>query len=162
MPSRAADIVQNYRTCELSTLSKDGAPSTWPLCARYLPDGRFLLTTSIGMPQKAFNIRRDARVSLLFSEPTGSGVQGPGALLVQGSARCDDRIVSDVSAIPEVAQYFVETIFARQPSGTFMSSFVGRRLFWPYYMRLLIYVTPERWLYWPERDGGAEPQEVTP
>jgi hypothetical protein len=33
-----------------------------------------LITTSIAFPQKAFNIRRDARVALLFSDPTGSGL----------------------------------------------------------------------------------------
>ena len=31
-----------------------------------------------------------------------------------------------------------------------------------YYMRLLIYVTPERMLYWPTRDFTIDPQEVTP
>ena len=39
------------------------------------------MTTSIGLPQKAFNIRRNPQVSLSFSEPTGSGVAKPGAVL---------------------------------------------------------------------------------
>ncbi len=29
------------------------------------------------MPQKAFNIRRNPKVSLLFSEPMGSGIAQP-------------------------------------------------------------------------------------
>ena len=82
IPADAEAILRRYRTCEFTTFGKDGAPSTWPLCARWLPDGRFLLTTSIGLPQKAFNIRRNPQVSLSFSEPTGSGVSKPGAVLV--------------------------------------------------------------------------------
>jgi hypothetical protein len=58
MPSGAADSIVNYRTCEFTILSRDGLPHTWPVCPRLLNDGRFLLTTSIGLPEKAFNIRR--------------------------------------------------------------------------------------------------------
>lgn len=160
LPSDAALILRRYRTCEFTTFMKDGTPNTWPLCARWLDDGRFLLTTSIGFPQKAFNIRRNPRVSLSFSDPTGSGVTHPGAVLVQGRAVCDDRIVTDPSTIPELEAYFRETIFARQPAGKLMSSWLGRRLMDQYYMRLLIYVTPERVVYWPTRDFTAEPQEL--
>lgn len=49
---------------------------------RLLDDGRFLLCTSIGLPQKVFNIRRNPKVSLLFSEPTGSDVTVPDAVLI--------------------------------------------------------------------------------
>jgi hypothetical protein len=96
--SAAVEIIDRYFTCEFTTLSRDGSPVTWPVSPRLLADGRFLLTTSIGMPQKAFNIRRNPKVSLLFSEPTGSGVSTPGAVLVQGDATAEDRIVTDVSA----------------------------------------------------------------
>ena len=57
-------------------------------------------------------------------------------------------------------RYFRETIFARQPSGKFMSSFLGRLFFDWYYMRLLIYVTPQRIHYWPGRDFAAAPQLI--
>lgn len=159
-PAPALDIVRRYRTCELTTINKDGSPITWPLCARLLPDGRFLLTTSIGLPQKAFNIRRNPKVSLLFSEPRGSGIGQPGAVLIQGTATADDRIVSDMGSIPELADYFAEKIFARQPAGKFMSSWLGRRLVWPYYMRVLIYVTPQSACYWPNRNPATEPTRL--
>lgn len=160
LPEEAGRIVRRYRTCEFSTLGKDGTPITWPLCARWLDDGRFLLTTGIGLPQKALNLRRNPKVSLLFSEPRGSGVARPGAVLVQGRASCEDRIVSDPSAVPELEVYFRENIFARQPAGKFMSSWLGRKIFDWYYLRLLIYVTPERFHYWPERDFAAAPQRI--
>ena len=92
------DVIDNYFTCEFTTLSRDGSPVTWPVTPRLLEDGRFLLTTSIGLPQKAFNIRRNPKVSMLFSEPKGSGVAEPGAVLIQGDATAEDRIVTDVSS----------------------------------------------------------------
>jgi hypothetical protein len=156
----ALDIVKRYRTCELTTIGRNGTPDTWPLCARLLDDGRFLLTTSIGLPQKAFNIRRNPKVSLLFSEPRGSGVIAPGAVLIQGTATAEDRIVSDPSNVPELESYLVENIFARQPAGKMWSSWIGRRMMWPYYMRILIYVTPTRVAHWPDRDFAAAPQTI--
>jgi Pyridoxamine 5'-phosphate oxidase len=159
VPAAALDIINDYFTCEFTTLSRDGSPQTWPVAPRLLADGCLLLTTSIGMPQKAFNIRRNPKVSLLFSEPKGSGIAEPGAVLIQGDATADDRIVTDMSSDPGLAAW-LQTLSARQPAGAFMSSWVGRRLFWPYYMRILIYVTPRRALYWPTRDFASAPKEL--
>ena len=89
----------------------------------------------------------------------GSGIPEPEAVLIQGNATADDRIVTDMSSDPELAA-LLETFFARQPSGAFMSSWIGRRLFWSYYMRILIYVTPRRALYWPTRDFACAPEEL--
>lgn len=160
LPDSALEILRSYRTCELTTIGKDGMPNTVPLCARLLDDGRFLITTSIGLPQKAFNIRRNPRVSLLFSEPRASGVKQPGAVLVQGNATAEDRIVTDPSSVPELATFFVENIFARQPAGKMWSSWIGQRMMWPYYMRILIYVTPTGIRYWPSRDFASAPQTI--
>jgi hypothetical protein len=83
------DIIENYYTCELTTLSRDGSPQTWLVTRRLLTDGRLLFTTSIGLSQKAFNVRRNPQVSLLFSEPTGSGAA--------------DDIVTGMSSDPDLA-----------------------------------------------------------
>ena len=100
MSGDALDIINDYFTCEFTTLSRDGSPQTWPVSPRLLADGRLLLTTSIGLPQKAFNVRRNPKVSLLFSEPTGSGIKQPGAVLIQGDATSEDRIVTDPLSEP--------------------------------------------------------------
>lgn len=159
MSASALDIIDNYFTCEFTTLSRDGCPVTWPVTPRRLDDGRFLATTSIGLPQKAFNIRRSPKVSMLFSEPMGSGVAEPGAVLIQGDATAEDRIVTDVTSDPNLTA-LMETVSRRQPAGAFWSSSIGRRLMWPYYLRLLIYVTPRRALLWPTRDFTSAPQEL--
>ena len=119
MSSAALDIIDKYFTCEFTTLSRDGSPQTWPVMPRLLTDGRFLVTTSIGLPQKAFNIRRNPKVSLLFSEPIGSGVTEPGAVLIQGDATAEDRIVTDMSSDPDLAA-LMETIAKRQPAGAIL------------------------------------------
>jgi hypothetical protein len=118
-----------------------------------------LLTTSIGLPQKAYNIRRNPKVSLLFSEPTGSGITEPGAVLLQGDPSAEDRIVTDASSDPDLAALF-QTVATRQPAGNLWSSWLGRRLFWSYYLRILIYVTPRRALLWPTRDFTRPPDEL--
>ena len=159
MPTTFLDIIDKYFTCEFTTLSRDGSPVTWPVTPRLLEDGRFLVTTSIGLPQKAYNIRRNPKVSMLFSEPKGSGIAEPGAVLIQGDANSDDRIVTTISSDPDLVA-LSETVIRRQPAGSFWSSWLGRRLMWPYYMRLLIYVTPRRAVFWPDRDFASSPEEL--
>jgi len=153
------DVIDNYFTCEFTTLARDGSPVTWPVTPRLLEDGRFLLTTSIGLPQKAFNIRRNPKVGMLFSEPTGSGVAEPGAVLIAGDATAEDPIVSDVSSDKDLAA-LLETLVIRQPAGALWSSWLGKRMWWSYYMRILIHVTPRRAWFWPSRDFAASPEEL--
>ena len=95
----------------------------------------------------------------MFSEPTGSGITEPGAVLIQGDATAEDRIVTDMSSDPDLAA-LMETIAKRQPAGAIWSSSLGRRIWWSYYMRILIYVIPRRALFWPTRDFTGAPQEL--
>jgi hypothetical protein len=153
----ATAIIQNYRTCEFTTVFRDGVPQSWPVSSLLLPDGRFLLCTSIGFPQKAFNVRRNPKVSLLFSEPAGSGLNGAGAVLICGDAVADDRIIADMRTVPELGE-LTRIVMERQPSSKFMNSPVGRRMFPSYYWRLAIYVTPVQAFFWPTRDFATAPQ----
>ncbi|MET1075547.1 MAG: pyridoxamine 5'-phosphate oxidase family protein [Umezawaea sp.] len=133
-----AATVAAHRTCELSTLAKDGTPVTWPVSTVLNPGGTFTLTTSLGFPQKAFNIRRDGRVALLFSDPTGSGLDDPPQVLVQGTATCPDEIVTTPG---DLADYWA-VLFERQPSSrAYLTPLVRPLVDW-YYLRLVITVTP--------------------
>jgi hypothetical protein len=159
MPGGALDIINDYFTCEFTTFARDGSPVTWPVTPLLLDDGRFFLTTSIGLPQKAFNIRRNPKVSMLFSEPKGSGVTEPGAVLIQGQATADDRIVTDASSDRDFSE-IMNTYTTRQPASALWSSWLGKRMWWSYYMRILIYVTPRRAWFWPTRDFASAPEEL--
>jgi len=151
-------VFREFRTCEMSTLARDGSPITWPTLPFWRPDeGRFLITTSIGLPHKAFNIRRNPRVSLLFSNPTASGLTNPPAVLVQGDAEAPDEVVTSVEGFEDE----VRRVFRRQPaSGFYSSNPITRYLFDWYYMRLTIYVSPRRILWWPGGDFERSPLEV--
>ncbi len=157
VPGGIAAVFREFRTCELTTLAKDGTPVTWPTEPFFEPqNGRFLITTSIGMPQKAFNIRRNPRVSLLFSTPTGSGLVDPPTVLVQGDARVSEEILT---AYKGEAAEFGRIAFARQPAAELYSrNRLLRFLFDWYYMRLFIYVTPCRILWWENGDQNQTPQ----
>lgn len=154
-----SEIIREYRTCEFTTVSRDGSPQTWPVVPLLLADGRFLIATSVGLPQKALNIRRNPKVSLLFSEPAGSHIAKPGAVLIQGDATAEDRIVTDIASKPDLAA-LAETVLRRQPAGSFMASRLGRRLFPHYHLRILIRVTPQRAYFWPVRDFARAPRRI--
>ena len=152
-------MLSRFLCCEVSTLTPDGAPLTWPAVALYLPErGQFVLSTSIGFPVKALNLRRDPRVSLLFSDATGSGLTDPPHVLVQGHALVSDDVLTwggdltahwaRVNALQPMSRYFTRTPMVRW--------FMGF-----YYQRLLIHITPDRIRWWPTTDT-LTPGEATP
>jgi hypothetical protein len=157
-PPEVERVFTEFRTCEFSTLARDGTPITWPLITLWQPEEqRFVLTTSIGLPNKAFNARRDGRVSMLFSDPTASGLQGPPAVLVQGDAEVPEEIHTSPY---DLREYWKRT-WRVQPAGKAYGSNVLTRspMDW-YYMRLYINVKPRRIQVWPDGDFTKPPQEV--
>ncbi len=158
LPPEVEAVFRAFRTCEFSTLAKNGTPITWPTLPFWdAANGRFLVTTSIGLPQKAFNVRRDGRVSLFFSDPTASGLVDPPAVLVQGDAEAPDEISVSLAGFEEA----LKEVFKRQPNSAFYSSNpLTRYLFDWYYMRLVIDVTPRRIRWWPAGDFSQPPREV--
>jgi hypothetical protein len=136
-----ARVIDTYRSCEFATVTRSGTAIAWPAIPLYdAVTGTFTLTTSIGLPTKAFNIRREPRVSLLFSDPTGSGPGMPPQVLVQGRATAPDVVV----ASPEGNERYWARLFARQPAGQMYSRTAFTRWFmdW-YYFRIVITVQPE-------------------
>ncbi len=113
-PREVEAVFLEFRTCEMSTLARDGTPITWPTMPFWYPDeGRFLITTSIGLPHKAFNVRRNPRVSLLFSDPTASGLTNPPAVLVQGDAVSPDEVETSLLGFEDE----LRQVLRRQPAG---------------------------------------------
>ncbi|MEV6489858.1 pyridoxamine 5'-phosphate oxidase family protein [Actinoplanes sp. NPDC051633] len=140
MQTMTPALIDAYHTCELLTVGRDGTPVAWPTVALRRPDGTIMISTSIGLPQKALNIRRDERVALLFSDPTGSDLDAPDQVLVQGTAVCPDEIVTGPGPWADLWLRVRE----RQPSSNYHKMPGMRRLMDWYYMRLLITVTPSR------------------
>ncbi len=132
-------VIDAYRTCELATLTKDGSPVAWPTSGLRLDDGTFLLTTSLGYPQKAYNIRRDGRVALLFSEPAASGLEAPEQILVRGVATCPEEIFTE--PVGDLARLWA-LLMERQPSSQKYLNWPTNKMTDFYYMRLKIIVAP--------------------
>ncbi len=138
VPTDLNPVVENYRTCEFLTVSKSGAPIAWPTVSSNNPDGTFTISTCIGLPQKAFNVRRNPQVALLFSDPTASGLTDTPQVLVKGTAVCPDEIVTSVLRFREGWR----RILTRQPDSAMYSTRLMRPLMDFYYLRLLITITP--------------------
>jgi hypothetical protein len=158
LPPEVIAVFGAFRTCEFSTLARDGTPVTWPTLPFYdEASGRFLITTSIGLPVKVFNVRRDPRVSLFFSDPTASGLHAPPAVLVRGDAEAPDEVSTGLSGFEDA----VRAVYERQPASAFYSSNrLTRALFDWYYMRLLTWITPRRVLWWSEGDFTRPAHEL--
>jgi len=139
----AREVVENYRTCEFLTVAKSGVPIAWPTNGVFRPEsGTLVLSTSIAWPHKAHNVRRDGRVAMLFSDPTGCGLGSGSAsqVLVQGTAICARQL----SIAPGPDADLWRRIFAIQPSAQKypFNPFI-RRVMDMYFMRLIITITPD-------------------
>ena len=155
IPTEVEAVFREFRTCEFTTLARDGTPITWPMLPFWRPEtGQFMTTTSIGLPDKAFNIRRDRRVSLLFSDSTGSGLDHPPTVLVQGYAVAPDVVNTSIGSYEKE----VRLVYRRQPSGAIWSSNPLLRWYFDwYFMRLEITITPTRILWWERGNPSAPP-----
>jgi hypothetical protein len=152
LPYAVQEAFQRFVTCELTTIDSRGRPITWPVTPFYSPgDAHISLTTGLGWPKKAREARRNPRVSLLFSDPTGSDMARPSMVLVQGTAEVDD---GDLDANRERYARDTAAKFGREEKPA-----PGARFDW-YFTRIYIHVLPERVYVWREGDCEAEPDLI--
>lgn len=158
LPEDVLVVFREFRTAEMSTLGREGLPLTWPVFPFFRPErGIFQVTTSIGLPQKAFNVRRNPRVAMLFSDPTGTGLLHPPAVLVQGDATCPDVIHTDVKRFEDD----VRRGYRCQPKAKLYGADpISRRLVGWYFMRVIIDVVPRVIRWWPDGDFARTPCRV--
>ena len=152
LPKDVMDTIREFRVCEFSTIAKDGTPITWPVSARFFPNkNHFLLTTSISLPAKANNICRNSKVGMLFSDPTGSGLKNPPYVMVKGNASVLDGIHTSTNSVEGLDEYWLESIYKRQPESAMISGNPVMRwvMDW-YYMRLVIRVVPMSFKWWTD------------
>jgi len=155
LPAHIRDVFDRFITTEYVTIDGRGQPIAWPVTPYHHPEsGCVDVSTGLGYPKKAIDAERNPRVALLFSDPTGSGIDDSPMVLVQGTAQVDD---ADLDA--NRVRYERESA-AKLPVATasLPPDFVRRRLMAWYFLRLYIHVRPERVYVWPEGDAGAEPE----
>jgi hypothetical protein len=154
LPPDVQQVFEAFVTTELTTLDRRGQPITWPVTPYYRAGGECIdVTTGLGYPKKANDAERNSKVALLFSDPTGSGLQRAPMVLVQGTAAVDDH---DLEAnreryVREAAEKLPETSKQLPPEGM-------QRFFDWYFKRIYIHVRPERVYVWPDGSPEREPE----
>jgi hypothetical protein len=168
LPRPVEATVRHFLTCEFSTFSKSGSPITWPVSPFYLArQGQFLVFSSIGLPQKAINVRRNSRVSLFYSDPTGSGLDSPAQVHIGGDAESPDEIFAsprgqDEEIVSELKAQIKQVMRLQPGTAIYLSNPLARWLMDWYFMRLAIFISP-RWIRWwfpGEKDGQSHFMEV--
>jgi hypothetical protein len=161
LPPDVQAVFDRFITTELTTVDRSGQPITWPVNPYYRPgDPCIDVTTGLGYPKKANDAQANPLVSLLFSDPTGSLLQNPPTVLVQGSAEVDDRdLEANRRRYAREAAEKLPSMKGRQPPER-----VQRMFSW-YFTRIYIHVRPERVYVWRAADSepelyGAHMEEV--
>jgi len=154
LPSEVQSVFDRFITTEYTTLDRKGQPITWPVTPYYrLGGGAIDVTTGLGYPKKAEDARINPHVALLFSDPSGCGLDNPPMVLVQGCAKIDDADL-DANAV----RYTRESVEKLPATKSMMPPKAIRRFFDWYYKRLYVYVRPERVYVWHGGDLSAEPE----
>jgi Pyridoxamine 5'-phosphate oxidase len=154
LPTEVQQVFDRFVTTEFTTVDRLGQPITWPLTPYYRPGGPCIdVTTGLGYPKKAKDARANPKVSLLFSDPTGCGMDNPPQVLMQGTAAVDDR---DLDANRE--RYRREIGEKLPGMKNEMPPKVFDRLLGWYLTRIYIKVRPERVYVWRDADVAREPE----
>lgn len=154
LPDTVCEVFDRFITTEYTTIDSRGRPITWPVTPyHHREEGCVDITTGLGYPKKANDARANPKVSLLFSEPEGSGIERPPMVLVQGTADVDDR---DLEANRE--RYWEESVEKLPATKSMHPPKFMRGMFNWYYTRLYVHVRPERVYVWPNGDVTAEPE----
>jgi hypothetical protein len=153
LPQEVRDAFASFITCEYVTIGSRQQPIVWPVTP-YYEDGAPCIdvTTGVGYPKKALDAKRNPQVALLFSEPTGSGIESGIKVLVQGTADVDDR---DLAANRE--RYWRESSAKLPATKEMHPPKLIRPLFDWYYARIYVHVRPERVFVWERGDIASPP-----
>jgi Pyridoxamine 5'-phosphate oxidase len=154
LPPSVQEVFRRFMTTELTTVDSRGQPVVWPVTPYYEPGAPTIdVSTGVGYPKKANDARRHPQVSLLFSDPTGSGIESGIRVLVQGSAEIDDR---DLKANFERYRAESDRKVPRVRKEWFPPAPLDKMFLW-YFERIYVKVRPERVFVWPDGDLATEP-----
>jgi hypothetical protein len=153
LPPEVRDAFERFITCEFTTVDARKQPITWPVTPYYTQGAMTIdVTTGLGYPKKADDARAHPSVALLFSDPTGSGIDSGIRVLVQGTATVDDE---DLKANAD--RYYRESVVKLPATKKMHPPKPMRSLLNWYYARLYVKVRPERVFVWPEGNLSDEP-----
>jgi hypothetical protein len=154
LPPEVQRVFESFVTTEFTSIDRHGRPITWPVTPYYRPGGPCIdVTTGLGYPKKANDALANPKVALLFSDPTGCGMERAPQVLVQGTADVDDR---DLEANRE--RYARESVEKLPEMRKMLPPNRIRGLFNWYFTRIYVHVRPERVYVWEDGDASKEPE----
>ncbi len=155
VPENIRALFTAYRTCELTTFTKTGMLSVVPVVAIWDDEAETIVfATAVAYPQKAFNIRRNPHLSLLFSDPVGANLEHESPVLVQGIGKITEDL--EAKRLTKLGPKFAQKI----PDQNYHLSPIMKRLMDWYYVRLMIDVTPEYIFNWKTGDYHQTPDVI--
>lgn len=148
-PQWVQDAFNNYLVCEFTSI-KNGKPITLPLLPFYLSDtGRLVVTSSILFSKKVENVKKNPKVSLLFSNPEGTKA-GKHVVLVQGTATTDD------SDLDHGWEKYLGHWRKKEP---YIDAYLAEReKFGWFWKRVPIIVEPKKIMAWKNGDTTQPPE----
>lgn len=148
-PHWIREVFERYLICEFTTVA-NGKPVTFPMLYFYdSATGVFTVTSSILFSKKVEHINEHPKVSLLFSNPEGSGLDRH-AILVQGVAKCED------SDLDHGWERFLPHWRKKEP---YIDAFLAEReKFGWFWKRIVIQVEPRKITAWHKGNLGSEPE----
>jgi hypothetical protein len=153
LPPDVQQVFDRFVTTEYVTIDARGQPIVWPVTPYYAPgDPQISVTTGLGCPKKADDAARNPRVALLFSDPTGSGLDPAPMVLVQGVACVDD---GDLEA--NRRRYERELLEKLPATRALLPPSILRGAMNWYFTRIYVHVRPERIYAWSHGDPAQEP-----
>jgi hypothetical protein len=154
LPPEVREVFERFITCEYTTIDARQQPIVWPVTPYYSSGAPTLdTTTGLGYPKKANDARRNPHVALLFSDPTGSGIESGIQVLVQGAAEVDDR---DLTANRK--RYERESAVKLPGARGVRIPRLLHGVFGWYVNRIYVKVRPERVFVWPAGELTQPPQ----
>lgn len=142
---------------EYSYFTPRGEPLCWPVTPYWNPEeGTIGVSTGLAYPTKADHAKVNPKVALLFSDPTGSGIEGFELVLIQGVARVLDQ---DLQAntdryVRALREKFLSARLAINPITVKLLDF--------YLPRIWVDITPTLVLVGDEVHGSAEMRDPLP
>jgi len=144
-------VLESALVCEFTVVSPSCRPITHPLLPLYdSQDGRLFVTSSVLFSKKLYHIKRNPKVSALFSHRAGIRVSPYRVLLVQGNAKVAEE---------DIHHGWERLLPLWRKKEPYIDSFVKMRyalpLFWE---RSVMELSPTKVYSWPKGDANQPPE----
>jgi nitroimidazol reductase NimA-like FMN-containing flavoprotein (pyridoxamine 5'-phosphate oxidase superfamily) len=150
LPLELREVLESALVCEFTVISPSGWPITHPLLPLYdSEEGRLFVTSSVLFSKKLDHIKRNPKVSVLFSNRAGIRVSPYRILLVKGDAKVGEE---------DIHHGWERLLPLWRKKEPYIDNLVKMRyalpLFWE---RSIVEVAPTKVYAWPQGDVDSAP-----